>query len=333
MPLYIGGEEMSEKTGLVTVIIPVYNVEKYLHRCVDSVINQTYRNLEIFLVDDGSTDSSALICDEYAKKDSRVKVLHKENGGVSSARNLGLKNATGEYLTFVDSDDYILLTCIEKMVRGMEENDVDMVAVNWKDQNGAAGDNNGYCEENCCKIIGQDFEKTIRVMVWGYLYRRSWLEIQFFDESIFYGEDALFVISNFFAKKGSKIFMIGEPLYISVRDRADSLMNLSVNEKLFTSVKAWNQILECVRDYDKAFYNVEKSRGIWFFELYLMVLETNQKKKYKQIVNYLKKEIITLRKEGYRPSDKKENFIEILYLYFYDVLRCYLKIKKRICKK
>jgi len=104
---------------LISVIIPVYNVENYLSNCIDSVINQTYKNLEIILVDDGSIDSSAKICDEYAKKDGRIKVIHKENGGLSSARNAGLDIAKGKYISFVDSDDTINFEMIEKMLNSI----------------------------------------------------------------------------------------------------------------------------------------------------------------------------------------------------------------------
>ena len=93
--------------SLISVIVPVYNVEKYLEACIDSILQQTYEKIEIILVDDGSTDSCGKICDEYASKDSRLKVLHKGNGGLSSARNAGIKVATGEWITFIDSDDYI----------------------------------------------------------------------------------------------------------------------------------------------------------------------------------------------------------------------------------
>ncbi len=92
---------------LISVIVPVYNVERYLNKCIDSIVSQTYKNLEIILVDDGSSDNCPAICDEWAEKDSRIKVIHKENGGVSSARNTGIELAAGEYLGFVDSDDYI----------------------------------------------------------------------------------------------------------------------------------------------------------------------------------------------------------------------------------
>ena len=92
---------------LISIIIPVYNVEKYLDKCINSVLMQTYKNIEILLINDGSTDSSGQICESYAKKDSRIKVIHKENGGLSDARNVGIEHSTGSYIMFVDSDDYI----------------------------------------------------------------------------------------------------------------------------------------------------------------------------------------------------------------------------------
>ena len=111
----------------VSVVIPVYNVEKYLPKCIDSVINQTYQNLEIILVDDGSTDSSGVICDKYAQTDSRIKVIHQANSGQGSARNNGMDNASGEYLIFVDSDDYIHPQLTEKSVEAFELYDTDIV--------------------------------------------------------------------------------------------------------------------------------------------------------------------------------------------------------------
>ena len=93
--------------GLISVIVPVYNAEKYLCRCIDSILAQTYKDFELLLIDDGSKDSSGAICDEYAAKDSRVRVFHKENGGVGFARNVGLDHAQGDWVTFVDSDDWV----------------------------------------------------------------------------------------------------------------------------------------------------------------------------------------------------------------------------------
>lgn len=106
----------------ISIVVPVHNVEKYLRECVDSLVNQTYLNLEIILIDDGSSDESAKICDEYATKDERIKVVHKRNGGSSSARRAGINIATGQYLMFVDSDDWIELDTIECCMRVIRDN-------------------------------------------------------------------------------------------------------------------------------------------------------------------------------------------------------------------
>lgn len=111
----------------VSVIIPVYNVEKYLKECVDSVINQSYENMEIILVDDGSTDSSGKICDEYKNIDKRISVIHRKNGGLSAARNTGLDVSNGEYIYFLDSDDYLELSAISDLVSTIEEENADFV--------------------------------------------------------------------------------------------------------------------------------------------------------------------------------------------------------------
>ena len=111
----------------VSVIVPVYNSEKYLNRCVDSILNQTYRSIELILVDDGSPDNSGRICDEYAEKDSRVRVIHKANAGVSAARNSGLEVASGDYATFVDSDDYIEPDMYSDMMEKVNQYNCDVV--------------------------------------------------------------------------------------------------------------------------------------------------------------------------------------------------------------
>lgn len=111
---------------LISVIVPIYNVEKYLARCVDSIVNQTYKNLEIILVDDGSPDRCPQMCDDYAKKDSRIKVVHKKNGGLSDARNAGIAVATGEYISFIDSDDYVSDDFFECLLNVMNKENSDI---------------------------------------------------------------------------------------------------------------------------------------------------------------------------------------------------------------
>lgn len=116
---------------LISVIVPVYKVENYLRQCLDSIINQTYKNLEIILVDDGSPDNCPKICDEYAKNDKRIKVIHKENGGLSSARNAGLDVCTGEYISFIDSDDIVDKNFIERMYTKSKEYRSDICICNY----------------------------------------------------------------------------------------------------------------------------------------------------------------------------------------------------------
>lgn len=111
---------------LITVVVPVYNVEKYLGKCLNSLINQTYKNIEIILIDDGSTDNSGKICDQYKKKDSRIRVIHKQNGGLSDARNQGIEVAKGKYITFVDSDDYVELDYIEYLYNLIKKHNVNI---------------------------------------------------------------------------------------------------------------------------------------------------------------------------------------------------------------
>ena len=115
------------EVGLVSIVLPIYNVEKYLDRCIESVVRQTYKKIEIILVDDGSPDSCPQKCDDWAKRDGRIKVVHKKNAGLGYARNTGIENATGEYICFFDSDDYIALDTIEKAYNLATKEESDMV--------------------------------------------------------------------------------------------------------------------------------------------------------------------------------------------------------------
>lgn len=183
----------------ISVIIPVYNVKKYLQKCVDSVVNQTYKNLQIILVDDGSTDGSGELCDLLAEKDSRIKVIHKKNGGLSSARNSGLENATGDYVTFLDSDDYVSLTAYEDLITNIKGND-EVVASNCYvrlDDNGKVfGGNfsNGLVIENS----PEEFLRDILlhkgdISVCTKLFPRKMLKDKSFELGVL-NEDLLFIV-------------------------------------------------------------------------------------------------------------------------------------------
>lgn len=177
------GELAMNRETKISVIVPVYNVENYLARCVDSILAQSYEHLEVILVDDGAKDSSGAICDDYAAKDPRVKVIHKENGGLSSARNRGLEAATGEYIAFVDSDDWITPDAYEHLLQLMEKYEVKLVCGGRYDVNGKTGEKTvGLCPKKE-EVISSE-ELAGRIFLWDHcdssacdkLYHRSLLE-------------------------------------------------------------------------------------------------------------------------------------------------------------
>lgn len=138
---------------MVTVIVPIYNQKRFLNRCIDSIIEQTYKDIEILLVDDGSTDGSDEICEQYKVRDSRVKVIHKPNGGLSSARNIALEDAEGDYITFVDSDDYLANDYVEKSINLCEVNLADISIMNMK-----------YIPENMNEEISDEIETNVIIL-------------------------------------------------------------------------------------------------------------------------------------------------------------------------
>ncbi len=149
----------------ISVIVPVYNVERYLARCVDSILAQGYANLDVILVDDGSSDGSGALCDAYAARDPRIRVIHKENGGLSSARNAGLDAAEGEYLAFADSDDWIEPEMYGTMLSLMEQYNAQVVCAGRYDVDGGTGEKAvGLCPREECCITGEDL--VGRIFLW-----------------------------------------------------------------------------------------------------------------------------------------------------------------------
>ncbi len=123
------------KEPLVSIIIPIYNVEKHLKKCLDSVLSQTYRNIEIILIDDGSTDNSGYIADEYSRHNDNISVIHTNNGGLSRARNIGIKSASGQWISFIDSDDYVSRDFISKLLNLAINNDADIATCKFQTVN------------------------------------------------------------------------------------------------------------------------------------------------------------------------------------------------------
>lgn len=214
---------------LISIIVPIYNVEKYLKKCIDSILNQTYKNLEIILVNDGSTDNSYSICNEYSKKDKRVIVVNKKNGGLSDARNHGLKVANGEYIGFVDSDDYINKHMYENLMRVMSTYYVDIVSCGIKKVYENDKENIEYqishenveiysVEEALLSLIE---EKDIKQTVWNKLYKKDVIEDIVFEVGKIHEDEywSYQVIGN-----ASKIAYLDTELYYYLQ-REGSIMS------------------------------------------------------------------------------------------------------------
>lgn len=201
--------------NLVSVIVPVYNVERYLKKCIESIINQTYKNLEIFLVDDGSTDNSGKICDEYAKKDNRINVIHKENKGVSSARNAGINEAKGEWIAFIDADDWIEENYIEELLKNTSK-EIDIVqcgyyrvVANNKESINCDGNDEVRNKEEF--LIGCLNPQMAYGLCHTKIIRKSKIKDIRFDEEIVVCEDALFNIE--LSENVNRVKIIKIPLY------------------------------------------------------------------------------------------------------------------------
>ena len=218
---------------LLSVIIPVYNKEKYLKRCLDSVVNQTYSNLEIVLVDDGSTDHSLSICREYAEKDSRINVFAKQNGGVSSARNHGLENCTGELIAFADPDDWLELRCFELLIDCIEKYDVDIAYCYPRDvsekyhstrtPSGETGTVTVAKRENF-DWLNKRLEWSVS---WGAVYKKKTIKNLRFAEDLTVGED-----TYFFAQAINNVRTVARIDY--------ALYNYSLNDDSVTARK-WRE--------------------------------------------------------------------------------------------
>jgi len=248
--------------SLVSIIVPVYNSEKYLDKCITSILTQTYKNIELILINDGSSDNSGYLCDAYANMDHRIKVMHVKNSGVSSARNSGIEVATGKFIEFVDSDDYIEQNMVETLVNEINVN-VDIVICGYKrlykDSNGiiVAKNSKLYNEVAITKNkflhgIGNLFVDFYINYLWNKLYVRDIIKkynIKF-DNSINWGEDLMFNLEYLGYCKN--ITIMDKPLYNYINYNNDSLTS-KFNSELFnnqqTMYKAMREFLDSNNEY------------------------------------------------------------------------------------
>lgn len=253
----------SNNLPLISVIIPVYNVELYLHRCVESLTNQTYKNLELIFVNDGSTDSSGKLCEKFALLDDRIKIIHQSNGGSSIARNSGLKVAKGEYISFVDSDDWVELNMLETMISFALESNLKVIecgvarSINYnKDNTGDYGRTIETKEVALERII-----TTQSFAVWRRIYHRSVVENMLFIPYKIH-QDVFFTIDVI--NKMETIGYIPAPLYIYYVENATSIIRSHYNIQKLRSIDAGIYVLENTLCYDSEIVNIAKKYVIIF---------------------------------------------------------------------
>lgn len=262
-----------EKSKLVSIIVPIYNCEKYLSKTLDSIINQTYRNIEIILVNDGSSDDSEKICEKYIQKDDRIKYFYQENFGVSSARNKGLFYSNGEYISFIDSDDWIELDMIQSLVNVLEEYNLDVVncGVEIVDKDGSVrqifddGKVNFYPKDDLLKLF---LLGKLSHGCWDKLYTRRSIENLDFPLGTT-GEDRYFCWQLY--KKINKFASLGIVKYHYIRRTENSITSLPISKKNLSRIE---EALAVKNDIILHFPNLERE---WEF-YYILGLENLLKK-------------------------------------------------------
>lgn len=275
----------------ISVILPVYNRSKQLRRCIESILNQTYPSIELIIVDDGSNDGSEKICDEYDKKYENVKVVHKSNGGVSSARNVGLENASGSYIGFVDSDDFIEAEMYRTLISAIGNSDLVMCGY-YKNGNACSGVSSKCTvgkEEAISSVIGNG---KFKGFLWNKLFRKSIIVENklSFSPDIYVCEDLLFCVQ--YIDKINNALLLPEVLY-HYEDNVDgSLSNGGFTSKKMTIIDSYNQIA-CVetikhsqKTYDEIMWRkIRHCISLWYA---LRKREREEKRRYLPV---LKREI------------------------------------------
>lgn len=245
---------------LISVIVPVYNVESYLNRCIESLVRQTYKYLEIILVDDGSLDGCPHICDKWSERDNRIHVIHKTNGGLSSARNAGLKVAKGEYIAFLDSDDWIHTKFIEHLYITIKDYKVDIAACDIcqvytekQDEKINKLSVKIYSTEEALETLING--ETFRAVAWNKLYHKNMLIGEQFETGR-YHEDEFFTYR--IMAKTNKLAYVDEKLYYYFQ-RKGSIMN-SISYKHLDALDAYLERIAYFKDLYPKLYKIDKMR-------------------------------------------------------------------------
>lgn len=293
------------KNDLVSVVVPIYKVEKYLDRCVKSIINQTYKNIEVILVDDGSPDNCPKMCDDYKKKDKRIKVIHKKNGGLSSARNVGIQNATGKYICFIDSDDYIEKDYVKRMYEVISKEKLDFVVCNY---------NRVYDNKiQKCEVDKFKTENFITPAAWNKMYKKSLFDKISFPEGLYYEDLGTF--PRLYCH-GNKYKIVEGYLYNYVQN-SNSIM-YQTNNKIFDIYKIFDLNYDYIKKYNKELIlNLEMA---YIFHVIVGTTYRNAKSKdfnYKKFKSIKKHVIEMFPKWEKNKQIKNFSIIYKVYLFLY----------------
>ena len=305
---------MGEK---ISVIVPVYNVEQYLERCVDSIINQTYTNLEIILVNDGSTDNSGKLCDELAKKDERIRVIHKENGGLSDARNRGIDESESDLVGFIDSDDYIDSDMYEVLLKNLNDTDADLsmcalydVYNNTPEAQVTNKETWKLSSEQAIKMVME--AKILSVTAVNKLYRKSlFTDLKFEVGKI--AEDAFIMIK--LLDKCEKIVATNEKKYYYVH-RENSITTQKFSKKFLNVIEAYEQNSNIILEKYPKLKDVAQTRMNWayFYVLDRLLLDDNynDKELENKLISYLKNHRKDILNDPLFTKGRKIGFIALL---------------------
>lgn len=284
---------------LISVIVPAYNIAPYIERCVNSILNQTYKNIEVMLIDDGSTDDTPAISDRLAEQDCRVRVFHIENQGVSNARNTALNNLTGEYISIIDGDDWVEPTLFEDAVIAMQENNADAFMfdyfIDYEDYKKThCVDSSLYGVINREKAIEYSIDVQNR-FAWSKIYATKLTEKIRFDTDIILGEDTLYICSVL-ANADKVVYSPDNYYHYIVRE--GSAVNSAFNRKKLSGIKAYQGVVDLASDlgYERVTLISRKSLANLAVQLAKRLLVADDYKEKKQDLKKLKSVIIEQKK-------------------------------------
>lgn len=307
---------------MISIIIPIYNTEKFLQKCLESISSQTFVDFEVLLIDDGSTDSSAKICKRYAEKDSRFKYFYKNNGGVSSARNLGLKKSSGDYITFIDADDFVSIDYLKNAAADIKKNDADILKYPYVKKLKKISKKYNFTYPKNILIQSRDYKELIYPFilssndlcnVCGSFYKKEIAKTTNFDKDITIGEDYLFAIEAL--QKSKSIYFSKKHTYYYVVN-SNSATHKNTKEQrniLLKTISVFDKIKDTIKI--ARVYNFKLNNEIYYYAMNFV--KNNSYKLYKDEMTILKNtEQLANRKDLTKKSIKILNGSRAKYITF-----------------